>query len=465
MQIMNLEELRRQRAQKLQRAKMLQDELDNKDSDLTPEQREKRGKECDTLLQESKDLQQTIDQMVQSQQSAEDRRKQINEAMTELGQSAGRRTPPGGGEQLPNAKVNEPNFTKDPMKGFASPRDYFMGVMRENPQTPKDERLQYLSGFRLAQAAGSDEHKVADDASLGFLVPEGMSPDLLTTGSDRNPLAGQLRNVPMDSPSIKVNYRLDKNHTSSVSGGLSVSRSAETASKAASQMKVGRLRMEASSLFGFAYATEELLADSPRSVAALIAEGFGDEFQSVQFSELLRGTGVAEPLGFLNANNGSLITVNKETGQTAATINYLNIIKMRARCWMYSQATWLYNHDCLPQLMQLVMPIGTGGVAMWQFNAREDGADTLLGRPAVATEYMETVGAKGDIALVVPKEILSGNYQPLESAESIHVRFDRHERAFKFWLRNDQRPWWEDALTPKKGADTLSPFVTLAARA
>ena len=38
-----------------------------------------------------------------------------------------------------------------------------------------------------------------------------------------------------------------------------------------------------------------------------------------------------------------------------------------------------------------------------------------------------------------------------------------HERVFKFWIRNAGAPWWSSALTPKKGADTLSPFVVIAA--
>ena len=47
----------------------------------------------------------------------------------------------------------------------------------------------------------------------------------------------------------------------------------------------------------------------------------------------------------------------------------------------------------------------------------------------------------------------------------MHVRFENHEQVFKFWTENAGAPWWRSALTPKNGANTLSPFVTLAARA
>ena len=75
------------------------------------------------------------------------------------------------------------------------------------------------------------------------------------------------------------------------------------------------------------------------------------------------------------------------------------------------------------------------------------------------------MGDTGDILLVNPTQYLDGLYQPLQSAESLHVRFDSHERAFKFWLRNDGKCWWRAALTPKNSASTLSPFVKLDARA
>ena len=61
-------------------------------------------------------------------------------------------------------------------------------------------------------------------------------------------------------------------------------------------------------------------------------------------------------------------------------------------------------------------------------------------------------------------QYLEGYRQDMQMAESIHVRFLNHENTFKFWVRNDGAPWWRSALTPHKSSDTLSPFVTLAAR-
>ena len=101
---------------------------------------------------------------------------------------------------------------------------------------------------------------------------------------------------------------------------------------------------------------------------------------------------------------------------------------------------------------------------MFLFNPSrgEDVPDMLLGRPVFFTEFAETKGTKGDLILGTWKEYIEGTYQTEQRAESIHVRFLEHERVFKFWLRNAGAPWWSAALTPKKGADSLSPFVVIA---
>jgi hypothetical protein len=48
---------------------------------------------------------------------------------------------------------------------------------------------------------------------------------------------------------------------------------------------------------------------------------------------------------------------------------------------------------------------------------------------------------------------------------SEHVRFTRDQTTIRVIQRNDGRPWLASPITPKNGGPTLSPFVTLAARA
>ena len=361
-----------------------------------------------------------------------------------------------------------PAIETDPMRGFADPTAFLSAVMdfsRERSAGGSgDVTIAANPGLALLAAAGSDEQSTFSDPHGGFLVPTTMSPDIMSTPSEADPTAGRTTAVPMATPKVSINARVDKDHSTSVSGGLTVKRRAESADFAASRMTFEQVNLIAQNLTGMAFATEELLTDSPQSFAAILANGFEDEFASHRLQEKIDGNGVGEPEGI--NTSPALVTVAKEAGQAATTLVYENIINMRARVWGYNNAIWLANHDTLPQLMLMNQSVGTaGGQVVWQPSAREDHPDTLLGRPLFFTEYMQTLGTAGDIHCTNWSQYLTGTYQPMQSAESIHVRFVEHERAFKFWLRDDARGWWRSALTPKNSANTLSPFVTLAVRA
>lgn len=412
----------------------------------TPEQ----SAECDELLNKVGDIDGQIKALKESAKAQADRRAKIEEA-----QKGQRRTSPTVANDL---KVGKDRREDDPAKGFRNPREFFSNVLAAGRGARMDERL-----IPLRATAGSDEHGVYDDSHGGFLVPEAFSPNLLSLQAEADPIGAATLKVPMASSTVRIPARVDKNHVTSVSGGLTVGRRAEAVAATASRMELERVELRADSLFGLTYVTEELLQDSPISVVALLEAGFRDEFTARLIDERINGTGVGQFLGVLNSP--CLVTVAKETGQAADTIVYENVIKVRARCWGYGSAFWIANHDTIPQLMLMNQAVGTGGIPVWQPSAREDHPDTLLGRPIVFTEYADTVGDAGDIILGNWSQYLEGQYQQQGMAESIHVRFVEHERAFKFWVRNAGAPWWRSALTPKNSASTLSPFVTLAARA
>lgn len=349
---------------------------------------------------------------------------------------------------------------EDPNRGFRNHRDFYLAVLNAGMQIgAADERL-----TPLRATAGSDEQGEYSNGFGGFLVPVGFQPNLMTTPLEGDPTAGRTMRVPMSAPTVKLNARTDKDHTSSVTGGLRWYRRKETQAVEASRVEMEQIILSVNSLMGVNYQTEELLQDSPVSVAAIIAAGFQDELGSKILDEKLRGTGAGEMLGVLNSANPCLITVAKGAGQAADTITADNVLAMRSRCWGYGNAIWLANHDTLPQLAKLAITIGTTGFPIF-LTGSGDVPDTLMGRPIYFTEYAETLGDKGDLILGNWSQYLEGGIGGVESAESMHVRFLNNERAFRVSMRNDGRPWWRSALTPKKSAVTLSPFVTLDARA
>ena len=426
------------------------DEILKADS-LTDEQRT----ECTRLEGEFDSLGEQIKAAEAREAEDRERRDRAAARNRELSAANPRRT----AHATPGAtpRITKEEGEDDPQRGFKSPREFIARVMDAGRGIKVDNRLRPLA------TAGSDEQSGASDPYGGFLVPIGFTPNVLSVQAEADPFAGRTMQVPMENAIVKIPARVDKNHTSSVSGGLTVSRREETVAATASRAEYEQVTLQAFSLFGLSYATEELLTDSPASFAALLAAGFSDEFTARLINERLNGTGVGEFLGAINSP--CFVSQAKETGQAAASIQYENIVKMRSRCWGYGNAIWLANHDTMPQLMLLNQSVGTGGVPVWQPSAREDAPDLLMGRPLIFTEFCQTLGTVGDIVIFNGTQYLEGLYEPLQSAESVHVRFVNHERAFKFWVRNAGAPWWRSALTPKNSSTTLSPFVGLATRA
>lgn len=356
---------------------------------------------------------------------------------------------------LPAVTVGRLRAEDDPKRGYRTSAEFFADVMAHARTGRMSERLRPLA------AQGADEQGTHSDAHGGFLQPTAFNPGLLMVRPDADPTIGRTMPIPMNAPTIELAARTDKNHSTSVSGGFTVSRRPETVSGTSSRSQVEKIRLSAMELFGLCYVSETLITDSPASAMALVEAGYRDEFPAKMFREKLTGTGAGEFLGVLNSP--CLITVTKESGQSDDTIVKENIDKMRMRCWGYGQAIWLAIHDALPQLKSLTQTIGTGGAPVPYYTQDQNGQAYLDGRPLFFTEEASALGDAGDLILGNWSQYLEGTYEGLQQAESIHVRFDARERTFRFYLRNDGQPWWRSVLTPRNGS-TLSPFVTLGAR-
>jgi len=382
----------------------------------------------------------------------------------------------------------------DPKRGFTSHTEMLLAVVgnsdKRNVAEVTDERLRPLAvksgkeegtgdglafmlpvgfgGGDIRATVGSDEHGEYDNRYGGFAVSKVQGPPRPMIGFDADPTEGRCEVIPMAAQTVEMDAVVDKSHATSVAGGLTVSRRAEATAGSASRQEMEKVTLRASMTFGLAYATEELLEDSPVSFVARIAGGFNQAFAAFKFNEKLRGGGGNARLGVLTAlassSLGPTISIAKETGQAADTLLYSNVVKARARCWGYSNAIWIANPDCYPQLVALQIPTGVGGQLIYQQSIVEDRPDMLLGRPIFYNEYAATIGDQGDLILGNWSQYMEGEYKALQSAESIHVRFVNHERTLKFFKRDTGAPSWKSALTPAKGSNTLSPFVVLDAR-
>ena len=234
----------------------------------------------------------------------------------------------------------------------------------------------------------------------------------------------------------------------------------------ASKPTFRQIELTAHKLIGLVNVSDELLEDSPMTVGTIMTELFADSIAWQRDRDVLRGTGVNEPLGVLNA--GCLTTQPIEPLQAADTVVIENIVKMWARLFPPSQknAVWLCNNNVLPQLYLMGLAVGTGGSAVFMppGGASSSPYASLMGRPLIPTEKLPTVGDAGDILLADFSAYATADKGGIKSDSSMHLYFNYDRTCFRFVFRGDGQPLWNSELTPNAG-DTMSPFVILAARA
>ncbi len=318
---------------------------------------------------------------------------------------------------------------------------------------------------RLYNAAtGLNETSPSDG---GFLVQTDFSSELLQEVYATGLLAPRCRRISIsgNSNGIKINGVDETSRASTRSGGIVGYWKDEAAQKTASKPKFRQIELTLHKLIGLCYATDELLADAA-ALEGFIRQAFAAEFGFLLDDAIIRGTGAGQPLGILNA--GCLVTVTKEAGQGADTIVWENVVKMYARLFAGSRANsiWLINQAAESQLMQMAMSVGTGGVPVYlpAGGASQSPYATLFGRPVIAIEQCSALGDVGDIIFGDFNGYILAEKGGIESAMSIHVKFDYDESVFRFVMRVDGQPVRASSLTPYKGSDALSHFVALAAR-
>ena len=213
--------------------------------------------------------------------------------------------------------------------------------------------------------------------------------------------------------------------------------------------------------------TEELLADSAAMGTFLMRK----VPESVNFKVtnlIVNGTGAGQPLGILPSS--ALVSVAKETGQLAATIQSENILNMYARLYApsFANAVWLINQDIIPQLLGMTMGLNNLPVYLPPNGLSASPYSTLLGRPVIPTQACKTLGTVGDIILAdlrAWQSVVKVGNSGMRADVSMHLWFDYDVSAFRFIFRFGGQPWWSAAMSPLNGSNTLSPFVALATRA
>lgn len=349
----------------------------------------------------------------------------------------------------------------DPRRGFQNAGHFAASVMRASmPGAGLDPLL-----VPLGAASGMSQTVGADG---GFLVPPEFS-TMIWDGMNRAPdnLLARTDQYTVEGESLTFNANAETSRaTGSRYGGIQGYWISEAATITGSKPTFREVKIEPHQLAVMVYATDKLLRNAT-ALDQYITRAATQEINFLVSDAIINGTGAGKPKGILAS--ASRVAVAKASGQAARTIVSDNINDMWSRMHPKSRANsaWFINVDTEPQLQKLSAAVGTGGIPVYlppggladTPNAR------LLGRPVIPIEYCPTLGTEGDIILADLGAYCTGVKGGVESAMSIHLKFDTAQTAFRFIFEADGQPWLASPITPYKGTNTLSPFVTLATRA
>ena len=371
---------------------------------------------------------------------------------------------------------------------------------KENP--PQSKKLGQNGGFRsLGEFASAvhnactlnatvDSRLVRNDASGanettgadgGYLVPPDYAAGVIDLIQEQSILLPQARRVTIAGNRLIEAYLVEsKRDDGHRHGGVLAYWKGEAQQYKASKPTFGERTTQLDKLTAICPVTEELLMDEP-AIESTLDTKVAQEFAWKADAAIFGGSGSGSmPLGMvMPTTNDALVTVDKESGQAAGTVNVQNILKMwnRMPAQCRANAKWYINQDLELQLMQLMMGTDTvatsdsgvtvsfGGPLWLPAGAYGNENGKLLGRDVIPLEQAAAVGAVGDIAFLDATQYLIVERAGINKQTSMHMYFDTDEVAFKFSWRVGGRPDWMTAITGANSTIARSPYVALAARA
>jgi HK97 family phage major capsid protein len=348
----------------------------------------------------------------------------------------------------------KPNIEDDPKRGFKSLGEFAGSVYHATKRGARVEDERLLIG---AGAATFGNENTGMDG--GYAVPTefateiaklSLAPDNFLTRTDQVPVTGNSITFPSDET------------TPWGTDGIRAYWAAEAAAANATKPKIKPNSMRLNKLFGLVPVTDELIQDW-QALGAFVTNGLGRSIKWKSNDALVNGLGAGMPLGVLQS--GALVVVAIEGGQATGTLVPLNVAKMYAAmpADYLGEAEWVMAPDLIPQLMTL----NTGNQLLWtppQAGFAQAPGGFLLGRPITFSQTNAAKGAQGDILFVNWKAYRTISKDGVQIAQSMHLYFDSDETAFRATFRLDGQPTFKNQIVQARGAQNLSPYVTLAAR-
>ncbi len=295
----------------------------------------------------------------------------------------------------------------------------------------------------------------------GYLVPTEYAQNLLQVAASQNQVYNRVQKVPVNVESGTY-PALDQYITPTAGSGQTPYAAGVTAALTQAgatftetEPKFSMLNWRLSKIGGITEVENELVEDSPFAIEALLRGLFALAIAAKNERNILRGTGVGEPLGILNSP--CAVSVSDATN---AKFTWADVAAMYSHFkGVGGQPVWLIH----PSIWGQVMVMSNGTDAVWQANTQAGPANVLNGYPIIVSEHLPQAGQTGAVILADLSAYLMFERSGLSIAYSSEVGFTKDMGTFRFKVRNDGKSWLRGpiVLPDPQGSYSVSPFVYL----
>jgi HK97 family phage major capsid protein len=385
-------------------------------------------------------------------------------------------------EGTPTPVNNEVTAMKSQMDALGAGLAKIMGILEQTPAAKvgyvtsdggtKDQNIKNFGDFLMAIKRGDEKRLAGIYGSIkdlgegsgsagGFLVPEEYATNLLNVAAAQNQVYSRVQRVPVTRESGTY-PALDQYFTptagsgqTAFAGGVKGTFTAAGQTFTETEPAFTMLQWRLSKVGGLTEVENELIEDSPFAIEALLRGLFAVAIAAKNERNILRGSGVSEPLGILNAPCSIGISDNVTGG-----FNWTDVAAMYSRFKSVGGSpVWVIHPSVWPKIM--TMANGTDNV--WQANMQAGPTNVLNGYPILVSEHMPQIGNTGSVLLADFSGYLMFEKSGLSIAYSDQVGFTRDVGVWRFRQRNDGKPWLLDdiKLADPQGSYSVSPFLYL----
>jgi HK97 family phage major capsid protein len=332
--------------------------------------------------------------------------------------------------------------------------DFLLAVKRRDAKR--------LTTIYKARRDDGDTKDMAEStgAAGGYLVPTEYMTSLLQMATSQSQIYSRVQTVTVGRDAGEW-PALDQfiapsagSGQTAMAGAVTAPAKAEGATLDETQPEFVNLEWRIHKIGGIVEVSNELIADSPTAIETLLRALFGIAIAAKNERNILRGSGVGEPLGILNA--AAAIGVTPAANNT---FGYADALAMRARFKMAGGSpVWLIHPGIWPDLGTFET---TSGGGVWQANLAAGVPQNILGYPIIESEHLPQDDNAGSVILADLNAYILFERQQLSVAFSEHAAFKDDKGTWRFTSRNDGQPWVRSAITlaDPQGAYTVSPFV------